>query len=75
MWRVLDIGLPVMDGYQLAEELRSRQGQQPLRLLALSGYGQPGDRERSKAAGFDHHFVKPLDTTKLAILLSEIEKL
>lgn len=67
---VLDIGLPVMDGYQLAEELRSRHPEAPLRLLALSGYGQPGDRERSAAAGFERHFVKPIELPALVAALA-----
>ncbi|CAB3708040.1 ATP-binding protein [Paraburkholderia rhynchosiae] len=57
---VLDIGLPVMDGYELARQLRERSGSWPCVLVALTGYGQTADRERSRAAGFDHHFVKPL---------------
>jgi signal transduction histidine kinase/ActR/RegA family two-component response regulator len=57
---ILDIGLPGMDGYQLAEELRHRQHERPLRLFALSGYGQLSDHQRSVAAGFEGHFVKPV---------------
>jgi CheY-like chemotaxis protein len=56
----LDIGLPVMDGYEIARRLRERDGQVPLRLIALTGYGQKEDRERSMAAGFDDHLVKPV---------------
>ena len=56
---VLDIGLPLMDGYELAYALRTALGT-GLRLFALTGYGQTGDRERSAAAGFEHHFVKPI---------------
>jgi PAS domain S-box-containing protein len=54
---ILDIGLPVMDGYELAARLRERL---PLRLAALTGYGQDHDRARSAAAGFQAHFVKPV---------------
>jgi PAS domain S-box-containing protein len=60
---VLDIGLPVMDGYELATRLR-RRGSQP-RLIAVTGYGQEHDRERSLAAGFDQHLVKPVDGAAL----------
>jgi CheY-like chemotaxis protein len=56
---VLDIGLPVMDGYELARRLRL--GDPALRLVALTGYGQAEDRARSRAAGFQEHLVKPID--------------
>lgn len=58
---ILDIGLPVMDGFELALRLRDRLAGAPPVLLAVSGYGQPADRERSRAAGFRAHFVKPAD--------------
>jgi signal transduction histidine kinase len=67
---ILDIGLPAMDGYQLAARLRT-QCEDPLTLYALSGYGQESDRARSQAAGFARHLVKPLE---IAELLSAIEK-
>ena len=66
---LLDLGLPVLDGYQLAEALRARPGGERLLLVAISGYGQPNDRIRSKAAGFDHHLVKPVDCGALLELL------
>jgi signal transduction histidine kinase len=66
----LDIGLPVMDGYELAVRLRQQPGLEALRLLALTGYGQESDGERSRAAGFDEHLVKPLDLRHLDRLLS-----
>ncbi len=69
---VLDIGLPGMDGYQLGEALRARQPALALRLLALSGYGQPGDRARSAAAGFERHFVKPIDLPALVAALDAV---
>jgi PAS domain S-box-containing protein len=55
----LDIGLPVMDGYDLARRLRAME-QGPLVLVAVTGYGQPSDRARSTEAGFDEHLVKPI---------------
>jgi len=61
---VLDIGLPVMDGYELAKRIRERLGSST-RLMAVTGYGQEHDRQRSTEAGFESHFVKPLDTEKL----------
>ncbi len=57
----LDIGLPVMDGYELAGRLRALPGLHGMRLIALTGYGQESDRQKSKAAGFNHHLVKPVD--------------
>jgi len=61
---ILDIGLPVMDGYELAGRLRAELGRSP-RLIALSGYGQPGDQAKSAAAGFERHLVKPVDLKSL----------
>ena len=61
---VLDIGLPVMDGYELATKLRETEGR-ALRLYAVTGYGQADDLARSQAAGFDAHFVKPVDPLAL----------
>ncbi|MCU1385097.1 MAG: hypothetical protein JWL71_3794 [Acidobacteria bacterium] len=62
---LLDIGLPVMDGYELAERLQSAPGMERLRLIAVTGYGQDTDRRRSRAAGFDRHLVKPIDLETL----------
>ena len=58
---LLDIGLPDMDGYAIARRLRSEPETHDCVLVALTGYGQPEDRLRSKANGFDHHLVKPID--------------
>ena len=58
---ILDIGLPVMDGYELAARLRELPGLSRIRLIAVTGYGQRSDRDKTMAAGFDHHFVKPVD--------------
>lgn len=66
---VLDIGLPVMDGYEVARRLRELASCADTMLIALTGYGQPEDRERSKAAGFAHHLVKPVDINALRSLL------
>jgi hypothetical protein len=62
---ILDIGLPGMDGYELAARIRSLPGHKQLRLLALTGYGQPDDATHTKAAGFDVHLVKPIDIQRL----------
>lgn len=57
----LDIGLPVMDGYELAARLRELPGLGGIRLIALTGYGQESDRQKTRVAGFHHHLVKPVD--------------
>jgi signal transduction histidine kinase len=59
----IDIGLPVMDGYELAERLRAEPLLSGIRLIALTGYGQESDRQRGRQAGFDEHLVKPVDIT------------
>ncbi len=66
---LLDIGLPDVDGYELARRLRAQAGEHRLTLVAVTGYGQEQDRDRARHAGFDHHLVKPADTTVLAQLL------
>ena len=66
---VLDISMPVMDGYELGSRLRARFGT-GLRLFALTGLGQKHDQLRSQAAGFERHFVKPLDPSSLSDILS-----
>ena len=67
----LDIGMPEMDGYEVAERLRA--GGVEATIVALSGYGQEEDRERTHAAGFDYHLVKPVGADELQTLLKEIE--
>ena len=69
---LLDIGLPVMDGYELAERLRHLPDGDRLRLCAVTGYAQQADQERSRAAGFDRHFAKPLDLDVLDRALREL---
>ena len=62
---VIDIGMPVMDGYELAARIQAQLGDERPYLVALTGYGQPTDRERSGAAGFNEHLVKPVDLAHL----------
>ncbi len=69
---VLDIGLPVMDGYELAGRLRELPALAGITLVALTGYGQDMDRERSKAAGFRAHLVKPVDLRAIDEALAEL---
>ena len=64
---VIDIGLPVMDGHELAGLIRG--GDHVPRLIAMTGYGQPADRERSRQAGFDDHLVKPVDVAALIAVI------
>lgn len=67
---LLDIGLPVMDGYELARHLRVRLPD--VKLVALTGYGRSNDRERSRAAGFDAHLVKPVSIANVTQTLDEL---
>jgi two-component system CheB/CheR fusion protein len=67
-----DIGLPGMDGYQLARQLHQQEGLNKSVLVAMTGYGQEQDRRRAQAAGFDHHMTKPVDPTALEKLLTSL---
>ena len=66
---VIDIGLPGMDGYQLAAEIRRRLDGKPMRLIAFTGYGGADDIARATVAGFDAHLVKPVDIERLIAVL------
>jgi CheY-like chemotaxis protein len=66
---LLDIGLPVMDGYEVAQRLRDRIPVGRMRIVALSGYGQQADRDKASLAGFDDYLVKPVEPTVLSELL------
>jgi len=68
---LLDIGLPSLNGYEVARRIRSLPFGQAMLLVAVTGWGQPDDRRRSEAAGFDVHVVKPLDPGALDALLAE----
>ena len=67
---ILDIGLPGMDGYALAQWVRRQPGLENATLIALSGYGQQIDRDRGMAAGFDHYLVKPAELAQLETILN-----
>jgi CheY-like chemotaxis protein len=69
---ILDIGLPGMDGYELALELRARYGERAPPLIALTGYAQATDRQRALECGFRAHFGKPVDIERLAATLGEL---
>ena len=68
---LLDIGLPGMDGYQLAAQLRRDETVKDATLIAISGYGQEEDLRLAREAGFDHHLVKPIISDELIKLLEE----
>ncbi|MDB5799918.1 MAG: tmoS [Rhodocyclales bacterium] len=69
---LLDIGLPRLDGYGAAEQIRALPGGDAVTLIALSGYGRDDDRRRSREAGFDHHLVKPIAPDTLINLLAPV---
>jgi signal transduction histidine kinase/ActR/RegA family two-component response regulator len=69
---VLDVGLPVMDGYELADRIRERLGAAAPVFVGLTGYGQSHDAARSRAAGFERHFVKPADSDELLQAVEEL---
>jgi CheY-like chemotaxis protein len=68
---ICDIGLPLMDGYQVARALRADAALQGARLVAMSGYAAPEDVERARAAGFDRHVAKPPTLERLASIFDE----
>jgi two-component system, chemotaxis family, CheB/CheR fusion protein len=68
---LIDIGLPGMNGYEVASEVRRLSGE-AVRLVALSGYGQPDDIRRAEAAGFDRHVTKPVDPDRLVQIMREV---
>ena len=71
----LDIGMPQMDGYEVARRIRAQEWGKEMLLIAVTGWGQESDRQRSFAAGFDFHLVKPVDLEKLNQLLSKVSAL
>ncbi len=70
---LLDIGIPEMDGNELAQRLRAHPETAKAVLIAVTGYGQEHDRQKSFASGFDHHMVKPVDMAKLAAVLALVD--
>ena len=68
---LLDLGMPEMDGFDVARAIRA-EGHAQVRIVALTGWGQDSDRRRSQEAGFDSHLVKPLDLDKLTELLAAL---
>jgi two-component system CheB/CheR fusion protein len=72
---ILDIGLPDVSGFELARELRKQLAGRPLYLAAVTGWGQPEDRARAFAAGFDQHFLKPADRATLSAIMALADRL
>jgi signal transduction histidine kinase/CheY-like chemotaxis protein len=70
---IIDIGMPGMDGCELARRVRAREELRDVVLVALTGWGQEEDRRRSREAGFDHHLVKPVDVDTLRRLLASLQ--
>jgi signal transduction histidine kinase/ActR/RegA family two-component response regulator len=71
---LVDLGLPGMDGYEVARRIRRQPSLRRTVLVALTGYGRAEDRQRSAAAGFDHHLVKPIDVEALETILAGVRK-
>lgn len=69
---LLDIGLPGLDGFEVAKRLRQQSVFENIVLVAMTGYGQEEDRRRSQEAGFDHHLVKPVDFKKVQEILAAV---
>lgn len=70
----LDIGLPRMNGYEVARSIRKQPWGSEIKLVALTGWGQQEDRQRAQEAGFDRHLVKPLDYELLTSVLAELNQ-
>ena len=71
---MLDLGMPGMDGYEVARHLRADPARSDLVLIALTGWGQASDRRRTAAAGFNHHLVKPVSVDAMESLLRSLRQ-
>ena len=71
---LLDIGLPGLSGFEVAEQIRREPTLALIVLVALTGYGLESDRQRSRAAGFDHHLVKPADFDEVQKILGSVSR-
>jgi CheY-like chemotaxis protein len=71
---IVDIGLPGINGYEVARRLRQLPRSRPIALIALTGYGQDEDRRRALQVGFDRHLVKPVDAERLKLALIEVTR-
>ena len=68
---ILDIGMPGLSGHEVAQRIRDSGGERPVKLIALTGWGQKADKDRAAASGFDHHFTKPVEPDVLSALLQK----
>jgi CheY-like chemotaxis protein len=68
---ILDIGMPGMNGYELARRIRLQPWGRVMLLVAVTGWGQESDKRQARAAGFDHHFTKPVDPDEITQLLRQ----
>jgi CheY-like chemotaxis protein len=68
----LDIGLPGLDGFEVAKRLRLQSDLRDVVLVAMTGYGQETDKQRSQEAGFNHHLVKPVDFETVQQILAAV---
>ena len=71
---LLDIGLPGLNGFEIAKQIRLQPALKNIVLIALTGYGQESDRLRSHEAGFDYHLVKPSDFSKVLQILATVSE-
>jgi CheY-like chemotaxis protein len=71
---LIDLGLPGLDGLEVAARLRARTDAEPPLLVAVTGYGQEADRERTRRAGFDLHLTKPVDLDRLTDVVAEVAR-
>jgi CheY-like chemotaxis protein len=71
---LLEIGLPEIDGIEVAKRMRQQPTLDNIVLVAMTGYGRATDRKRSKEAGFDHHLVKPADFRKVQQILANVSE-
>ena len=71
---LLDLGLPDVDGYEVAQQIRHREWASGVKIYAVTGRGLEDDRQRSKAAGLDDHLVKPIDPSALRRMLAQLER-
>lgn len=69
---LLDIGMPDMNGHDVAREIRARGDQLPVTIIAISGWGQPLDKARSLEAGIDHHLTKPVDAAAILSIIGSV---
>jgi len=71
---MLDLGMPGMDGYEVARHIRALPGSGDTTLIALTGWGQASDRQRTQEAGFHHHLVKPVDIGAMQAVLASLKE-